>query len=331
MLCGATATAGAEEPLQEEIEASVRSLGAADYQARQRAFERLLEWGARSPAAVIEALETEPEDAETAARCRELRARIPWEAGRREALRLSEEDSALAEASEALFASLASTEGDSLSGARFALGRFGQAGKKGAAIRKAAALAVVQNLLDDPESTRRVEAIRLLQLMGDPSAAPRLVPYLADRDAQARAAASAALAGMRDPGVTPRLAELLAASDLDTRRAAIRALGGFADAKSVDLVAGFLDAKEPELREAAAKALGNLPGDRRTDPALRDAIACRLDDTVPEVRFAAAETLGRLLGIEEGWRGEAGVQEARALMKGSDAWDIFGLTLKEGE
>jgi HEAT repeat protein len=175
-------------------------------------------------------------------------------------------------------------------------------------------------VLDDPDETVRVTAIRALGQIGDRQAVAALVKRADDPLASVRLALCQALGQLRDPGGIPTLTHLLHDPDETIRLGAARALGkieGGAGGRTL-LSAALLDPSEtvrrharkvlaerrspellPELRAAlqaeeedvrarAAQVLADLP-DRSSVPALLRA----LEDPAPPVRARVSHALGK--------------------------------------
>lgn len=77
----------ATESERPDVHALVRELGDVDFDVRQRAFERLMSWGARDPEGALATLPKEHDDPGTRAYLERLRREIPWNAISREVVR----------------------------------------------------------------------------------------------------------------------------------------------------------------------------------------------------------------------------------------------------
>ena len=175
-------------------------------------------------------------------------------------------------------------------------------------------------VLDDPDETVRVTAIRALGQIGDRRAVPALVQRVEDPLASVRLALCQALGQLRDPAGIPTLTALLHDPDETIRLGAARALGKIeggagsgtllsaalrdpseavrrharkvlVEHRSPDVLrelTAALGAKEPEVRARAAQVLADL-GERAAVPALLPALA----DPSPEVRAVVAHALGK--------------------------------------
>lgn len=83
--------------------AAVEGLSSPDFEAREAAFERLLDLGTDDPGGVLAALPESPDDLDAANRCDILRWRVSIERGRRLAVTLTGNDVSFGEAAETLF------------------------------------------------------------------------------------------------------------------------------------------------------------------------------------------------------------------------------------
>lgn len=351
VLLAGVAAAGSPPPVPvDALVREVRALGAPSYEERERAFERLLEWGGADPAAVLEVLPERSEDPETEVRCRALRDRIPGEVARRAARRQAADDAELSEAIDALFSGPSEGLAERLQAfVRTVRSLEGRPGRIGIAGR-----IVADAFLEWPDRRLRAEAARALGAFGDPSSAPRLVALLEGDDPETGHAAALALSFMRDAKPVAELIGLSASGRPSVRRLALLALKGGDDPRIDEAILRALKDAEPSVRASAVEVLASLLGpsqrwdivalapavredhpplgerplcrprpSRRApaagadrDAALREAVVAMLKDPVPEVRFAAARVLGFPATAE-------GVRDALGLSTGDPEWDLF--------
>jgi HEAT repeat protein len=201
-----------------------------------------------------------------------------------------------------------------------AASRLGQA-------RATEAVGSLVAVLDDPDETVRVTAIRALGQIGDRRAIPALVRRADDPLGSVRLALCQALGQLGDPAGIPTLAALLHDPDETIRLGAARALGKIDQGKgnrtlttaalrdpseavrrharkvlaerggreALPELLAALAGDEAEVRAHAATVLADL-GDAAAAPALLRAV----EDPAPAVRAEAARALGRVAPTDPG-------------------------------
>ncbi len=194
-----------------------------------------------------------------------------------------------------------------------AASRLGQA-------RAGEAVGSLVSVLDDPDETVRVTAIRALGQIGDRQAVPSLVRRADDPLASVRLALCQALGQLGDPAGIPTLTRLLHDPDETIRLSAARALGKMDQgAGDRTLLTAALQDPSETVRRHARKVLGErggrdalpeltaaLAGNEEAvraraaevlaelaDPAAVPALLLALDDPGAAVRAGAVQALGR--------------------------------------
>jgi HEAT repeat protein len=143
--------------------------------------------------------------------------------------------------------------------------------------------------LADAAAPVRRGAVSEIAWMGDPKAAPALVPVLKDKDASVRTAAAAALGKLGlDTSVSPLLAALKSPTNAPwpgVRVAVIRALSDLGSSTATPALVTAMTDPDADVRKAAAAALPSLGWQAATD---QDLIAL----TVAQGDLAGAAAFG---------------------------------------
>lgn len=148
-------------------------------------------------------------------------------------------------------------------------------------------LAIVQRLTEHWEV--KGNAALALGLMGEHSAAPKLIEALKDQHAAVRMAAAAALGQLACPEALEPLCLALRDPNPRVRCKVAGSLGCIKAAKAEEALIGALDDPDRVVREVAAWALSNAEGTR----AVR-ALITALKDEYANVQINAASALGEL-------------------------------------
>lgn len=297
-------------PTPQAVDAAVRELSSADFETREAAFARLLDWGARHPAETLGLLPADPDDAEAASRCTQLRERIDQAALRLAAIEKGAREPGLPAAIDAF---LAAPSGQGLNDLRGLAVRHGDPDVSDAACSVIAAFA-----RRDGNPQMRAAALNTLVVLDDRRAVEIAVAWLPGDDFSLRTAAANALRSRGKREHAPLvLAALEGPTDLGIRMVLLDALGRMGDPAAIPVLVREL---KRESRHAAARALGAMKarehapaiaemlkypnaGDRSVaaqalgmmgDPAQIPALEALLADSEPHVRNAAEEALRQL-------------------------------------
>jgi len=161
------------------------------------------------------------------------------------------------------------------------LGRIGRAA--------AAAVPLLLDLIEDPDTARQRYAVEALSKIGDASVVPALATKLRSPNPRTRADTVTALGRIGDPSAVIIIVPALSDPEPTVRSAAIKALyWSRFPGDALATLAGLLHDTDPVVRMHAAEQLGDL-ADSRAVPVLIDALS---DD--PNVARAAADSLGSL-------------------------------------
>lgn len=148
----------------------------------------------------------------------------------------------------------------------------------------------------------RLQAVRGLRELGDPSVCEIIRPLLDGEDIMLRSEVIDLLGAYRDQASVDRLIQILEDDvTVSSPTAPIRALGEIGDAAAVPCLVKELESDSPAARQAAAIALGQIG-----DSAAVDALIEATMDASEHVRGRAAEALG-LIGDPRAIDAVAGV------------------------
>jgi HEAT repeat protein len=145
-------------------------------------------------------------------------------------------------------------------------------------------------IASDSEELRR-EGIRALRRVGrfDPEARLAMRQLLNDPNSRVRLEALQALGEVRDKEAVPRMTEMLADNDPAIRRQAIRSLSECEAGEAAPSIAAQLGDTDARVREEAADALGELKS-----PAAVEGLIAALGDATQDVRGEAIASLGEI-------------------------------------
>jgi HEAT repeat protein len=139
------------------------------------------------------------------------------------------------------------------------LERFGQAGRQ-----------ALISALGDPYKALRVEAARVLGVLGDESAVEPLAAALrGPGDEALKAQAATALGRLKDRRATGSLVDALASGLPEVRRSAAWALGELGDAAAAEALVAALDDHRGVVRSEAERSLERLGADKALEPLRR--------------------------------------------------------------
>lgn len=267
------ALADGAEPVPE----LVRSLGADDFEAREHAFQRILDAAAEDPERVLPFLPADDPDPEVAIFLRRLRKAVPWERDRRRALAACRGDAKVVELVEALYRDITPE------GVTAAAGALGQ--------RQDAALPVLAPLLRHPDPAVRLSAVHALSGLKRRGTAERLLPLLRDPSDEVRSAAALGVGECGGGGsATRELVTLFRDPVPNVRSSAIMAFNFLEDRSAHPEIAKLLVDPDPFVRRHALEALGGA------DASLAPEIEKVLHDTDGYIQAQAGMLLARMLG-----------------------------------
>jgi HEAT repeat protein/regulator of sirC expression with transglutaminase-like and TPR domain len=152
----------------------------------------------------------------------------------------------------------------------------------------------VAGLLDAPDRLLKIEAIKTLGSLDEPTFNRRLSPLLTDADPEIRLWSACTLAQRGDDDATEPLIQFLDADQTEFRWLAARGLSYLKDEKSLPALARHLADPAWIVRVHAVRALRAFPLRAGFFPSLLE----RLEDPQPEVRREAVRTL-------ESWTGQS--------------------------
>ncbi len=157
-------------------------------------------------------------------------------------------------------------------------------------IRNSAAIPILQEFLQDKNSTLHRAVVRALGKIGAVSGIPLLAQTLQDNKQAIRKEAVGALARIGGHSSALLLHQFLEnRENKEVCQLAVDVLGEIGDTSSISILQQILRDEDPKLRIAAAKALRRIGDDSIVIPVLRQI----LRDNHPELRAYAAETLGK--------------------------------------
>jgi HEAT repeat protein len=133
-------------------------------------------------------------------------------------------------------------------------------------------------------------AVVALGSIGDAHSVNPLLAVLADPDLQLRIRATAALGSIGDTNAVKSLIDLLSDPSIDVRLAAIRSLARLGDSRAVEPLISLLHDKEQLVQYHATIALGDLGDPRAAAPLLR--LGAEENDRI--LRYHAAASLLKL-------------------------------------
>ncbi len=297
-------------PAPRAVDAAIRELSSADFETREAAFTRLLDWGARHPQEILGLLPADLTDPEAAARCAQLRERIDQAALRLAAIEKGAREPGLPAAIDAF---LAAPGGQGLNDLRTLAVRLGDpdvsdavcsviaafARRNGDPQMRAAALNTLV-ILDDrraveiaaawlpgDEFALRQAAAHALRSRGKREHAPLVLAALeGPTDLNIRMTLLDALGHMGDPAAIPVLVREL---KRESRHTAARALAAMKAREHAPAIAEMLKHPNAIDRSVAAQALGTMG-----DPAQIPALETLLVDPDPGVRNAAEAALRQI-------------------------------------
>ena len=162
-------------------------------------------------------------------------------------------------------------------------------------------------LLAEDDPRLRFVAVRALGQIRNPEAVAHLLPFLAEPRKELRFAAVEALGEIRAPAAVRPLIEVLRDADRNLRRAAAESLGEIADPQAAAALLLALEDEHWSVRCAAAAALGRI-GSAKAVPAL----LARLDDDDATVRRAAVAALGEIRDARAARRASSAPSPIRA-------------------
>lgn len=273
----------------------IAGLSSEDPVAREQAAAQLLDEGVRDPDRVIPALRAvKSEDQAVTVQCRQIAARIPFEAARREALALAGNDPGLrlllddymADPAGRSFWLIRNTFGED---GREALGAAGRAlllsewpKMRAAGIRTATHLKDARSVplllvMLESEATRmRPRILGALGEIRDPAAAPAIRAHLDDPDEAMRFEAVKAYALLGGKKVLPELARFKRDACVNIRIDVAWRYWEWKDPAAIPLLAEFLQDENAKVQDCAEMALKEhgKPGARAVVPLL----AHTLDD-----------------------------------------------------
>lgn len=299
---------------REDLVREILKLGSEDFEVRQAAFRKLLAQGGGNPKEVLSALGAEglTEDAEIREACDRLRAWIPLEARRQDALRLAGDDPGLKAACEALFGGFVpESDPDRYpplpAGEGTVYGRLSPdiegfvehltAFLEKAGTRAGAFTGPLATFLDHPNATVRLATVQALGGVGEKSAAPLVVrAILEDPDRDVRESAVRALPRVGAEGLVPRIVSGLKSPEALTRVSAVKALQVLKEKSAVPEIRPLLADPDAEVACSALDALAVF-GDGDSVPAIRKLVGGHASHFV---RAAAARALGSLGTKEAG-------------------------------
>ncbi len=266
-------------PAPQDVDAAVQEMSSADFETREAAFARLLDWGARHPKEALELLPAEMADPEVASRCAQLREKIEWAAVRLAAIEKGAKEPGLPGAIDAF---LAAPNGQALNDLRSLAVRLGDPDVSDACCSVIAAFA-----RRDGDPRMRAAALNTLVILADRRAIEIAAAWLPGDDFPLRQAAANALRSRGGREHAPLvLAALESPGDLNIRTTLLDALGRFGDPATIPVLVREL---KRETRQAAARALGAMKA-REQAPA----VAEMLKHPNAGDRMAAAQALGMM-------------------------------------
>lgn len=284
LLCLPLALGAAEGPAPapspQDIAKAVAELASADFELRDAAYNRLLEWGIDHADAVLGAIPRDDADPDRRTACESLRKLVPRERLRRGALAAAKDDPALREAVEALFAAPSKA---TLASVATAVGD-----------RPERALEALAAFLHHEDVNLRVAAMHLMRHGKIPGAAPLLVPLLLDPDQSTHVSARDAIASLDDRSVLPALEAMLDRPEPHARMMALQTMATLSPrgAPSARIV-GFMADDDPRVRQAAAYAVLH-----RKDPASLAPVTALLSSPKWFARANAARVLSKHPGAD---------------------------------
>lgn len=176
--------------------------------------------------------------------------------------------------------------------------------------------------LNDPASSVKVTAIKLLVGLEDKRAIAPLIKILNQKHGEERRAAAIALGKLKAEQAIPALIQALTSENADCfiQGSIIRALDEIGDIRAFDALVLLLNNTSLGVGDRAAETLGNLGDPRAVDP-LIEALKCKSDP----LRKNTARSIG-ILGVNE-------EQYARILsmLESKDFHEIDGAVLALGE
>lgn len=263
----ASSIAAADAPDAEAIDAAVRELGADAIEAREAAFQRLLELGASSPDLAIARLSREIDDPEVARRCADLRTAIRRGAAWNAILVKTGNDRGFTANLDALLAASAGPSAvTALGGLRTAAHATG-----GAAIE---------------EAFRDVCARLLAERLGSPGLQYAALENLVETGDLRAAACARKLAEDTSLNGASRREDEERVAFSELRALALETLARVEDPRAGDIAIERLkDPRElPVVRDAALNAIWNA-----RDPRADEIVVAHFEDPDPELRLLALQ------------------------------------------
>jgi HEAT repeat protein len=147
----------------------------------------------------------------------------------------------------------------------------------------------VEARLEDPDSTVRTAAVRVVARLGNADTAMKLIDRLGDREVIVAQAASDQLGTQSDPRLVETLIGLLQADSDQVARLSARSLGLMKAANAIGPLQQLSDHRSEPVRAAAYEAIGRI-GRSEVVPWLLDRVA----NESGYARAAINEALGRL-------------------------------------
>jgi len=146
---------------------------------------------------------------------------------------------------------------------------------------------IVYSSMSSSNPETRLEAVEMLEEIGDQKAADLLTSLLGDVNEDVRVAAVEALGEIEDPESLGSLMELVNDENENVRVAAVEALGKFENDRALPSLINLLDDESEEVRIEALDALAEF-----RDPQIIEHLIPHLNDSNPGIRMRIAEFFG---------------------------------------